>query len=183
MRIIDTPLQDLKIAETDLRGDNRGALSRFFCKEELSSAFGNRDILQINFSMTGKKGTLRGMHFQHAPSAEMKLIRCLKGRVFDVAVDLRVTSPTFMKWHAKELSADNRDMFIIPEGFAHGFQALEDNCELLYLHTEAYDQPNEGGARYDDPALAIEWPLPVAEISDRDLNHPLITKDFKGIRL
>lgn len=111
----------------------------------------------------------------------MKMIRCLRGRAWDVAVDLRTGSPTFLHWSAVELSADDAQMVVIPEGFAHGFQALEPDTELLYLHTEFYDPTSEGGLRYDDPRLAITWPLPPRDLSPRDLAHPLVTADFAGM--
>lgn len=111
----------------------------------------------------------------------MKLVRCLRGRVWDVAVDLRRGSATFLEWHAEELSGDNYKMIVIPEGFAHGFQALESSCELLYLHTNYYMKSFEGGVPYDDPLLAIAWPHPAAELSVRDMNHALLTSEFNGI--
>lgn len=123
------------------------------------------------------------MHFQRSPRAEMKLIRCLKGRVWDVAVDLRGGSSTFLKWHGEELSATNMKMVVIPEGCAHGFQVLEPDSELLYLHTAMYHKSAEGGVRYDDPCLAIDWPLEVVETSERDAAHPHLTEHFKGLDL
>lgn len=183
MQILDTPIADLKEIRTAAIRDHRGAFCRFFCAQELAPLLGRREIVQINFSRTEKAGSLRGMHFQNAPAAEMKLVRCLKGRAYDVAVDLRPSSPTFKRWHAVELDADRQNMIAIPEGFAHGFQALEEGCELLYLHTAAYDKSAEGGVRYDDPALAIGWPLPVRDVSERDEGHPLIQSGFKGIIL
>ena len=121
------------------------------------------------------------MHFQYPPSAEMKMVRCLRGRVFDVAVDLRQGSATFLQWHAEELSADNNRMFIIPEGFAHGFQVLDESSELLYLHTAAYNPSAEGGLRFDDPAIGIDWPLTITDISLRDQQHPLLSDEFEGL--
>jgi dTDP-4-dehydrorhamnose 3,5-epimerase len=111
----------------------------------------------------------------------MKLVRCLRGRVWDVAVDLRAGSPTFLQWHAQELAQDDAQMLVIPEGFAHGFQALEPGSELLYLHTAFYHQPSEGGLRHDDPRLAIAWPLPPQDLSRRDLAHPLLSAHFTGV--
>jgi dTDP-4-dehydrorhamnose 3,5-epimerase len=122
------------------------------------------------------------MHFQRRPCAEMKLVRCLKGKVWDVAVDLRADSPTYLQWHAEELTPDNSKMLVIAEGFAHGFQVLEANSELLYLHTAFYSAETEGGVRYDDPALAITWPLLVTDISTRDTCHPLIESGFEGLQ-
>jgi len=123
------------------------------------------------------------MHFQHAPHAETKMVRCIKGRVWDVAVDLRRNSPTFLQWHAVELSAENDLMMVIPEGCAHGFQVLEAESELLYLHTACYTPTCEGGVCYDDPLIDIHWPLAVTDISDRDQLHPLLDEHYSGVKL
>jgi dTDP-4-dehydrorhamnose 3,5-epimerase len=123
------------------------------------------------------------MHFQYPPYAEKKFISCNKGRVWDVAVDLRLGSPTFLRWHAEELSSQNRRMLIIPEGCAHGFQALDPDSELLYFHTNFYTPEAEGGVLYDDPQLGITWPLPIKNLSNRDKEYPLISQDFNGIRI
>lgn len=162
-------------------GDSRGYLERMFCLEELQDVFGVRRVVQINHTLTKSKGTLRGMHFQYAPHTEMKLVSCIRGSVFDVAVDLRKGSSTFLRWHAELLSADNHKTLAIPEGFAHGFQTLTDDCEMLYLHTTAYAPGAESGLNPLDAKLAIGWPLPVAEISDRDAAHELITDCFEGV--
>ena len=167
--------------ETNAFTDGRGAFYRLFCENELAAAVGNRHIEQINHSRTSAVGAVRGMHFQKHPHSEMKLVRCLKGRVWDVAVDLRTGSPTYLQWHAQELSAANSLMLIIPEGCAHGFQVLEPNSELLYLHTASYVPASEGGLRCDDPQLNITWPLPVADLSDRDTSHPFINENFLSI--
>jgi dTDP-4-dehydrorhamnose 3,5-epimerase len=123
------------------------------------------------------------MHFQRAPHAEMKMVRCIKGRVWDVAVDLRPQSATYKQWFAQELSNQNANMMVIPEGFAHGFQVLEEGSELLYLHTAIYSSECEDGLRFDDPEIGITWPLPVTEISERDLNHAYIDSSFRGVSL
>jgi len=149
-------------------GDERGYLERLFCTDELGPIIGNRQILQINHTLTAKAGTLRGLHFQHPPHAEMKLVTCLRGEVFDIAVDIRAGSPSFGQHHAEILSADNHKTFVIPEGFAHGFQTLTDDCELVYLHTAAYQPDAEDGLAALDSALAIPWPQPVSERSARD---------------
>jgi dTDP-4-dehydrorhamnose 3,5-epimerase len=167
--------------ETNYFTDARGAFGRLYCAAEMSGIIGSRHIVQINHSCTAAVGAIRGMHFQHPPHAEMKLIRCLKGRVWDVAVDLRVGSPTFLHWHAEELTSNNARMMVIPEGCAHGFQVLEADSELLYLHTAFYHPASEGGLRHDDPQLGIEWPLPAVDLSSRDLSHPPISQDFPGI--
>ncbi|MGV0041574.1 dTDP-4-dehydrorhamnose 3,5-epimerase family protein [Mycobacterium colombiense] len=183
MNILDTPLADLKVVQSSPHCDARGAFLRLFCTQELEPVLGNRQIAQINHSRTSRVGALRGLHFQYPPDAEMKMIRCLRGRVWDVAIDLRAGSPTFLKWHAEELAQDDARMLVIPEGFAHGFQVLEPESELLYLHTALYQPSSEGGLRYDDPQLAIAWPLPPRDVSSRDQAHPLLNTDFVGVAL
>ena len=148
--------------------DERGSFSRLFCVKELSNVIGDRKIVQINQSVTKNVGTMRGMHYQNSPYAEMKIVRCLSGCVFDVAVDLRKESPTFLKWFGVELSADNKKAIIIPEGFAHGFQAIESNSVLLYLHTSFYHPKAEAGFHYADKSVNIAWPLTPCCISERD---------------
>jgi len=171
------------MVETTPFKDQRGAFYRAFCDQELASLLQGRITRQINVSRTDTVGAVRGLHFQHPPHAEMKLVRCLRGRVWDVALDLRRGSTTFLHWHAEELSADNAHMIVIPEGCAHGFQVLEADSELLYLHTAAYAPKFEGGVRHDDPTVNISWPLTAADISQRDARHPLLSEDFKGIVL
>jgi len=183
MTIVPSPIAGVARVETTQHTDLRGAFARFFCEQSLSAVLGGRRIVQINFSRSTKRGTVRGMHFQYAPHAEMKFVRCVRGRVWDVAVDLRDGSPTFLQWHAEELSADNASMLVIPEGCAHGFQTLEEDSELLYLHTAAYTPEAEGGVRYDDPAIGIAWPLPATNVSPRDAGHPCITDNFTGLRV
>ena len=183
MKILDTPIADLKLVESVPHRDARGAFTRLFCAQELESVLGHRHIAQINHSRTSQAGAVRGMHFQHPPHAEMKMVRCLRGRVWDVVVDLRAGSATFLQWHAQELAQDDAQMLVIPEGFAHGFQALEPDSELLYLHTAFYHPPSEGGLRHEDPRLAIAWPLPPQDLSPRDLAHPLLGADFTGVAL
>ena len=178
-----TALPGLSVLTRKHIGDSRGWFERMFCIEELQEVLGKRSVLQINRTLTQQKGSVRGMHFQHAPSAEMKFVSCLRGQVFDVAVDLRLGSVTFLQWHAELLSADNRKTLAIPEGFAHGFQTLTDDCEMFYLHTAAYDPAAEGGLNPQDPALTITWPLPITELSARDASHPLIVAGFTGVRL
>jgi dTDP-4-dehydrorhamnose 3,5-epimerase len=163
------------------RGDERGFLERIYCADELSSILGTRTIVQINRTLTRHRGTVRGMHFQKPPFAELKVITCLRGAVFDVAVDLRKGSQTFLASHAEILTADNARTMVIPEGFAHGFQSLTDDVELLYLHTARYEPSAEGGLRPTDPLLSISWPEPITSMSVRDENHPLIGSDFGGV--
>lgn len=181
MKIIDTFIPDLFVVETTPIMDSRGSFARLFCEQELALILDRRHIVQINHSCTATVGAVRGMHYQRPPHAEMKLIRCLRGKVWDVAVDLRPSSPTFLQWHAEELSPENGRMLVIPEGFAHGFQVLEPDSELLYLHTSFYAADTEGGIPCDDPETGITWPLPISQLSDRDRCHTPITPDFKGI--
>ena len=177
------PLAGLKLIERQQISDARGSLSRLFCSEELAVAGLRKPIAQINHTYTDKRGTLRGMHYQTAPVAEMKLVSCIRGEVWDVAIDLRINSPTFLQSHAQRLSADNCCALLIPEGFAHGFQAQTDECELIYLHTASYSPQAEAGLRFVDPRLAINWPIAVSEISSRDKSHPLLTNNFTGINV
>ena len=161
--------------------DERGFFARLFCAEELAGAGWTGAIAQINQSYTALKGTVRGMHFQPPPHAEMKLVSCVRGEVFDVAVDLRRGSPTFLRWHAERLSADNNRALLIPQGFAHGFQALTDDAELIYCHSAAYDAASEGGLNPRDPRLAIAWPLPITELSARDAQAAMLDAAFTGM--
>jgi dTDP-4-dehydrorhamnose 3,5-epimerase len=163
--------------------DSRGTFSRFFCERELSEILGDRHIVNVNFSRTTEKGAIRGMHFQCPPMAEMKFVRCIRGSVFDVIIDIRRDSPTFLKWYGVKLTADNMKMLCVPEGFAHGFQALEDNSEMLYLHSEFYSRECESALNYADPMLAIEWPLKPTDISEKDKNHKMINNDFCGVKI
>jgi len=183
IRTIQTAIPGLNVAETTVRLDDRGTFGRLFCQAELSTLLESRQVVQINHSCTASVGAIRGLHFQYPPHAEMKLVRCLKGRVWDVAVDIREDSPTFLRWHAEELSPSSGRMMIIPEGFGHGFQALEPESELLYLHTAFYTPSAEAGLRFDDPRLAIRWPLPVTDISARDSAHPYVPPTWSGIAL
>ena len=183
MKVIPTKISGLVIVETSKNIDNRGEFFRAFCQSELATVIGDRRIIQINISKTSAIGAVRGMHFQRPPQAEMKLIRCIKGKIWDVAVDLRADSPTYKQWHAEELSATTAKMIVIPEGCAHGFQVLEKDSELLYLHTAPYSPELEGGIQHNDPAIKVQWPLEITEISDRDRQHPIIGPDFQGILL
>jgi dTDP-4-dehydrorhamnose 3,5-epimerase len=181
--IAPSPLPDLSLVSRKPLGDSRGYLERMFCIEELRDVLGGRQVAQISHTLTQSKGTVRGLHFQYAPHAEMKFVSCLRGAVFDVAVDLRPGSPTFLRWHAELLSADNHVSFLIPEGFAHGFQTLTDDCEMLYLHTAAYTSGAESGLNPQDPDLAIAWPLPITDMSPRDAAHQPINLGFEGVLL
>ena len=181
--VFGTVLEDLKIIERQRIGDDRGYLSRLFCAQELAHAGWSRPVAQINHTFTRKLGTVRGMHFQRPPFAEAKLVTCIGGEVWDVAVDLRAGSPTFLQWHAERLSADNGRALLIPEGFAHGYQTLSDDAVLLYCHSVPYAPQAEGGLNPQDPRLGIGWPLPISELSARDAAHPPLTERFEGLNL
>lgn len=181
--VVATPVDGVRVVQRAAIEDERGFLSRLFCAEVFSSHGMMTGIAQINHTLTRHRGMVRGMHFQRAPHAEAKLISCLRGEVFDVAVDLRKDSPTFLHWFGQLLSPGNRCSMYIPPGCAHGFQAMADDCELVYLHSSAYAPQAEGGIHPRDPAVAINWPLPVSMMSNRDQGHPLIDKRFEGLEL
>ncbi|MDQ6763126.1 MAG: dTDP-4-dehydrorhamnose 3,5-epimerase [Bacteroidota bacterium] len=163
--------------------DERGWFVRTFCKNEFAEIGHKGEWVQMNHSFTNDAGTIRGMHFQQPPFSEIKLLRCVAGKVFDVIVDLRKNSETFLHWFGAELSADNYKMIYIPQGFAHGFQALSDNCQLIYNHTDYYTPGHEDGIKYNDEMINIEWPMPVTIISERDNNHPLLNHNFEGLNI
>lgn len=181
MKILSSPLAGVVVVETTPSSDVRGLFGRIYCEKELAGVIGNRRIVQINHSLTHAVGTVRGLHYQVRPHAEMKLVRCIRGRAWDVAVDLRAGSTTFLQWHGEELSQENGRMLVLAEGVAHGFQTLEADSELLYLHTAFYAPEAEVGVSYNDPRIDIAWPLPVTELSERDRLHPLLRPDFAGI--
>jgi len=181
--IIETPLQGLQLIQRKPLGDRRGYLERLFCQTELAELLHGKTIVQINHTLTRKTGTVRGMHFQYPPYAETKFVMCLKGEIYDVAVDVRADSPTFLQWHGEILTAANHKTLFIPEGFAHGFQTLAEDCEMLYFHTVAYQSNAEAALNALDPKLAIQWTLPVIEQSTRDKEHSMIKQDFQGVTL
>ena len=181
--VIDLSLAGLKLLERKRMGDSRGFFARLFCADELSSVGWRQPVAQINHTFTARCGTVRGMHFQQPPNAEMKLVTCIRGEVWDVAVDLRADSPTFLYWHAEILSADNNRALLIPEGFAHGFQALSDDVELLYCHSAVHNPVAEAALNAKDPRLAITWPLDIVERSLKDAKLALIDSKFEGVRL
>lgn len=183
MKFIKANLKDLFIIQFEPFQDERGKFYRVFCKNEIKEIGLQDEIVQINQSKTIKKGSLRGMHFQYPPMAEIKMVKCLFGAVYDVAIDLRKKSPSFLQWHGEILSAENLKMIYIPKGFAHGFQTLKKNSELLYSHTEFYSPEHEGGIRYDDPLINIQWPLKITDISKKDNSYELLSNDFTGIEL
>jgi dTDP-4-dehydrorhamnose 3,5-epimerase len=176
-----TPLAGLYTVGLNPFRDQRGWFARYYCKNEFQESGLTAEWVQMNHSFTETKGSLRGMHFQHPPYGEIKMVRCIAGAIFDVVVDIRKDSPTFLQWFGTELSAQNQAMLYIPKGFAHGFQTLQDNTELLYHHSDYYTPAAEAGIYYKDPMLGISWPMPIADISKRDEAHPLLTKEFKGI--
>lgn len=178
-----TPLIGLKLVQRKKIEDHRGYLSRFYCATEFTKAGISMPIVQINHTLTRIKGAVRGLHFQYPPHAETKLVSCLKGEIWDVAVDLRRDSPSFLQWHGEILTAANRKSLLIPEGYAHGFQALTEDCELVYLHTAAYNPEAEGALHMADPRINISWPLPANDLSERDRNHPFISQEYQGIVL
>lgn len=182
MKFIETILNGAYLIVPDLLEDERGFFSRTFCRREFEEKGLNPDIVQCNISFNNKKGTLRGLHYQVGDHGEVKLIRCAAGAIYDVIVDLRAESPTFKQWISAELTAENHRMLYIPGRFAHGFQTLSDNTEVIYHHSSYYSPENERGLRFNDSSLGIEWPLPVAVISNRDQNHPLSDDNFRGMK-
>lgn len=181
MIFTETPLKGSYIIEVTPFQDERGWFGRTYCEREFKSIGISPSWVQINQSYSTHKGTLRGMHYQLPPFEEMKLVRCIGGKVFDVIIDLRKNSNTFLKWFGIELSAENKKMIFIPEGFAHGFQTLTDHCELIYHHSQFYTPESEAGIKYNDAVIHIAWPLEVTCISDRDNHHPMLDQNFKGI--
>ena len=177
----ETPLAGLVRVDRKPIIDNRGFFSRFFCAEEFKEIGLEQPITQMNHTLTRQKESIRGMHFHYLPHTETKIVACTQGKILDVAVDIRKGSSTFLQWHAGILSAENKSSLFIPSGFAHGFQALSDNCELIYLHTGFYTPDMEGALNGMDPMLAIDWPIEVTESSARDRNHPMLDSQFEGV--
>lgn len=180
-RATATPLAGLWLLERLPIGDDRGFFERLYDAEELRACGHPGVIVQVNRSLTRRRGAVRGLHFQHPPHGEWKVITCLRGRVHDVVVDLRRGSPTFRRHHAVELADDASRTLVVPPGCAHGFQTLSEDCELLYLHSHPQVPAAEGGVRSDDPGLAITWPLAIAERSERDGRHALLSVDYPGL--
>lgn len=183
MKFNPTPLKGSYTIELEPFSDDRGWFARTYCKKEFAAIGHDKEWVQINHSFTVHKGAVRGMHFQYPPYTEIKMIRCVAGAVNDVIIDIREGSETYLHYFSTELSAANRRMIYIPEGFAHGFQALTDNCELIYHHTSFYTPGAEGGIRYDDKKINIQWPMDAADMSARDKQHPLLDDSFTGIKL
>jgi dTDP-4-dehydrorhamnose 3,5-epimerase len=172
MKFIETKLKGAFVITPDPIEDERGFFARAFCRKEFADHGLNPDLVQCNISFNKTRGTLRGMHYQIAPHAEVKLIRCTRGAVCDVIIDLRPESPTFKQWFTAELSEKNHQLFYIPAGFAHGYQTLEPQTEVFYQVSAFYHQASERGARWNDPAFGIEWPLPPAVVSKKDQSYP-----------
>lgn len=181
MIFTETILNGSYVIELNAFTDERGWFARTYCKNEFSAIGHHDEWVQMNHSFTKNKGTIRGMHFQLSPFSEIKLVRCIAGAVYDVVIDLRKNSATFLHWFGVELSAQNKKMIYIPAGFAHGFQALSNDCELIYHHSQFYTTGAEGGIKYNDPKMNINWPLAVTNISERDNQHNLLDENFKGI--
>jgi dTDP-4-dehydrorhamnose 3,5-epimerase len=174
LKFLETPLAGLYVVEIEPRNDDRGFFARSFCIEEFDAHGLERKVAQCNISFNEKVGSLRGLHFQAEPHGEAKLVRCTHGAIYDVAVDIRPGSNTYLKWYAVELNSKNRRMMFIPQGFAHGFQTLMDETEVFYLMFESYYPERARGLRWDDPKVGIAWPLANPIISDKDRTYPLI---------
>lgn len=182
-QLLPTSISDLTLITRRPIGDQRGYLERMFCVSDLQQLLAGRKIEQINHTLTEKAGTVRGLHYQLPPFSELKMVSCIRGRVLDVAVDLRPDSATYLQYYAIELSECNHLTLCIPEGFAHGFQTLTNQCEMLYFHTAPYNAQCEAGLNALDPTIGIQWPLPINDRSARDQNHPLIDAGFVGVSL
>lgn len=172
MHFHETPLPGARIIELDKREDSRGFFARLFCKQEFLHHGLEPDIVQVNTSFSRQKGTLRGLHYQLAPGAETKLIRCLRGGIYDVILDLRLDGPTFGQWFSHELTAENRTMLYVPKGFAHGFLTLAEDAEVLYFASESYSPECERTVRWNDIKFNIQWPFIPSVISDKDARAP-----------
>ena len=179
----DTPIMGLKQIALCRLSDQRGSLMRLFCQEELLELGWNEPVAQINLSHNHHQGTVRGLHFQYPPHAEIKFVYCLHGAVWDVVVDLRQDSPTFLQWYAAVLSAENLSAFLIPKGCAHGFQTLTDDVSMLYFHSNPHAPQHEGGIHVQCPTLSLPWPMHISLLSERDRSFSSITADFNGIVL
>lgn len=170
----ETKIKDLYIIEPELKIEERGYFARIFCKKELAKVGFDFEVVQINRSLNKKRGVIRGLHWQRSPKAEDKIVQCIRGAIYDVAIDLRQDSPTYGHWLAEELTENNKKMFLIPKGFAHGFQTLTDNAEVLYLMSEFYSPEQESGVRWYDPSFNIQWPIKNPILSEKDKNWPLV---------
>lgn len=172
MRFLEQDFKDVYLIDLEKIEDERGFFSRVFCKKEFDNLALEFNWVQINMSFTKNKGTVRGIHWQNFPHTDVKLVRCIKGAIMDVVVDLRKDSPSFGKWLSVELSDKNDSALYIPKGFGHGFQTLENDCKLIYFHSHEFVKSSESGLAMDDPSVGISWPLPIIDVSERDLQHP-----------
>ena len=175
MKFVEIELSGAHVIEPEKLGDERGFFARIWCEKEFADHGLKPGIVQSNVGFSPKAGTLRGLHFQIQPHAEIKVLRCPRGAIFDVIVDLRPESPTFKQWHGVELSAENGKMIYVPEGFAQGYLTLAENTEIYYHTSEFYHPESASGIRYDDAEFALEWPVPIEVISDQDQNWPDFT--------
>lgn len=184
LNIIPLKIEGTFIIESNSFYDSRGIFSRYFCKDELKKFLNGNEIVNVNFSKNFRKGAIRGLHYQEMPYGEIKMPRCIRGKILDIFVDIREGSKTFLQWDSVELSAENQKMLIIPEGFAHGFQSLEDNSEIIYLSTEHFYADHEFAINIKDPLIGIKLPLPISDISKRDMNHDFLDlSTFKGVKV
>jgi dTDP-4-dehydrorhamnose 3,5-epimerase len=183
MKFHMTPLDGACTVELEKRGDDRGFFARCFCEHEFAAHGLETCFVQINNSLNARKGTLRGLHYQLPPAAEVKVVRCVRGAMWDVIVDLRSHSPTYKKWFGADITAENRLMMYVPRGFAHAVLTLTDDAEALYLVSAFYAPEHERGLRWNDPAIGIEWPIEPAEISPKDANWPDFDPAFHGVEL
>ena len=183
MQFTPLSLKDAYTIDLKPRGDERGRFTRLFCARELLQIGHTKPIVNVNHSYTQKAGTIRGMHFQYPPDCEIKIVKCIRGAIWDCIVDIRKDSPTFLKWEGVELTENNNRMIYVPEGFAHSFQSLTDDVEIVYFVSSFYAANNEGGLRFDDPTLNINWPVKVSEVSARDREHTLLNDNFQGVTL
>ena len=181
MNFHETPLVGARLIELEKRGDDRGFFARVFCEKEFARAGLVTRFVQVNNSLSGKRGTLRGMHYQLTPSAEVKIVRCIRGALFDAIVDLRPDSPTFGKWFGAELNDQNRLMMYVPRGFAHAYLTLAENTEALYFSSEFYAPSCERGIRWNDPRFKIQWPMEPTEISEKDSQWPDFDPQLHGV--
>ena len=175
MIFLEQDFKDVYLIDLEKIEDERGFFSRVFCKKEFDNLALEFNWVQINMSFTKNKGTVRGIHWQNFPHTDVKLVRCIKGAIMDVVVDLRKDSPSFGKWLSVELSDKNDSALYIPKGFGHGFQTLENDCKLIYFHSHEFVKSSESGLAMDDPSVGISWPLPIIDVSERDLQHPSLS--------
>jgi dTDP-4-dehydrorhamnose 3,5-epimerase len=183
MKFHKTTLVDAHLIELDRKGDDRGFFARFYCEREFTTEGLVGRFVQVNNSLSSRKGTLRGIHYQLPPSAEVKVVRCVKGAMWDCIADLRPDSPTYGKWFGAELNDDNRLMMYVPRGFAHAILTLRDDTEALYLVSDFYDPNAERGVRFNDPWLGVMWPIEPAEISEKDRAWPSFNASLHGVEL